>query len=101
MSVLTSSFRVPRKSFPAPEGQPRSDMPLGLTGFRYADLFLPDRLRELYNVFCSELEQKAPDTWRLYEAYRSHHAEGKTTADETSSALLAVAPHVSDFVGRL
>lgn len=75
-------------------------MALGVAGFRYADLFVPERLKDLYDVFCTELAQKAPDAWRAYEAYRASQGAGMKP-DEVSNAILAVAPHVSAFVGRL
>lgn len=92
-------FRVTRKSFPPADGLPSSDMALGIEGFRYADLFVPERLKDLYDAFCTELAQKAPDAWRTYEAYRA--ATSSMKPEEVSAAILAVAPHVSSFVARL
>lgn len=100
MSAATTPFRVSRKSFPPPEGLPSSDMPLGVAGFRYSDLFVPERLKDLYDAFCTELAQKSPDAWRTYEAYRAVKGAGMK-AEDVSSAILATAPFVSAFVGRL
>lgn len=103
MSAAVPPFRASRTSFLPPEGLPSSDMPLGVAGFRYADLFVPERLKELYDVFCTELAQNAPDASRAYEAYRaSEIGQGaRLEPEDVSKALLAVAPHVSAFVGRL
>jgi NADPH-dependent glutamate synthase beta subunit-like oxidoreductase/NAD(P)H-flavin reductase len=75
-------------------------MPLGIAGFRYPDLFVPERLKDLYDVFCTELAQKAPDTWRKYEAYRASQGAGMKP-EEISDVIVSVAPHVSSFVARL
>ena len=50
-----NAFRVSRKSFPPPGDRPRADMALGVDGFRYADLHSPERLKDLYDVFCRTL----------------------------------------------
>ena len=93
-----ASFRVTRKSFPPPEGLPSSDMPLGIAGFRFADLFDPSRLKDLFDVWHSDLEQTSPDDAKIYAAWR---AGTYAKPEEISAAILAVAPHVSRFVARL
>ena len=98
MSV--TPFRATRKSFPPPAERPSTDMPLGIEGFRYHDLFAPARLRSLYDVFCTDLTSRAPDVAASYEAYRTCQGKGMTP-EQVSIVLLAVAPHVSAFVGRL
>jgi NADPH-dependent glutamate synthase beta subunit-like oxidoreductase/NAD(P)H-flavin reductase len=88
-----ASFKVERK---VPGGS--AEMKLGIEGLRFGDLFDPERLRELYDVFCRELERAAPDDFRLYEAYRSGATQ---KPEDVSTAILAVAPHVSRFVAGL
>ncbi|MCL2777854.1 MAG: FAD-dependent oxidoreductase [Polyangiaceae bacterium] len=75
-------------------------MQLGVTGFRYPDLFVPERLRDLFDVFCTELKAAAPEAAASYESYRACLGKGMAP-EEISRALLTVAPHVSAFVGRL
>jgi NADPH-dependent glutamate synthase beta subunit-like oxidoreductase/NAD(P)H-flavin reductase len=96
---MSSEFRVQRKAFPRTDDVVHTDMPLGVADFRYADLFVPERLRELYEVFCDELKAKSPDTWKTYDAYRAGYQT--MGPEDVSSAILAVAPHVSSFVARL
>ena len=98
MSV--TPFRASRKSFPPPAERPSSDMPLGVEGFRYPDLFSPERLRDLYHVFCTDLKTRAPDVATSYEAYVKCQGAGMTP-EQVSIVLLAVTPYVSAFVGRL
>lgn len=93
-------FRATRKSFPPPAERPSSDMPLGIEGFRYRDLHAPERLRDPYDVFCTDLKSRAPDVAASYEAYRACQGSGMTP-EQVSTVLLAVGPHVSAFVGRL
>ncbi len=98
MSV--SPFRVTRKSLPPPAELPSSDMPLGVEGFTYKDVFEPVRLRDLYGVFCTELAFRSPDVAKAYDAYRTCQGAGMTP-EQVSTVLLALAPQVSSFVGRL
>jgi NADPH-dependent glutamate synthase beta subunit-like oxidoreductase/NAD(P)H-flavin reductase len=98
MSV--TPFRATRKSFPPAAERPSSDMPLGIEGFRYQDVFAPARLRDLFDVFCTELEARAPEVATSYEAYRACQGAGMTP-EQVSAVLLALTPHVSSFVGRL
>ncbi len=77
MAAVTP-FRTTRKSFPSPAERPSSDMPLGVEGFRYRELFEPARLRDLYDVFCTELKAAAPDVAASYEAYRTCQGAGMT-----------------------
>ena len=49
--------------------------------------------------FCTELK-RARRRWTAYEAYRVGQGTG-LTPEQVSEVLLAVAPHVSAFVGRL
>jgi NADPH-dependent glutamate synthase beta subunit-like oxidoreductase/NAD(P)H-flavin reductase len=93
-------FRATRKSFPPAAERPTSDMPLGIEGFRYRDLHAPERLRDLYDVFCTDLKSRAPDVAASYEAYRASQGAGMTP-EQVSTVLLAVSPYVSAFVGRL
>ncbi len=75
-------------------------MALGVEGFRYPDLFAPARLRDLYDVFCTELKSRAPDVAASYDAYVKCQGAG-LTPEQVSTVLLAVTPFVSAFVGRL
>ncbi|MCL2723616.1 MAG: FAD-dependent oxidoreductase [Polyangiaceae bacterium] len=79
---------------------PKADMQLGLAGFRYCDLHAPERLRDLFDAFCTFLKERSPETAASYENYRACQGKGMTPA-QVSASLLSVAPHVSAFVGRL
>ena len=96
MSVET--FHVTRKSFPPPDGLPSSDMPMGIAGFRFSDLFEPARLKDLIESFVGELEKASPDDAKIYGAWRAGTYQ---KPEEISTAILAVAPHVSRFIARL
>jgi NADPH-dependent glutamate synthase beta subunit-like oxidoreductase/NAD(P)H-flavin reductase len=75
-------------------------MPLGVPGFVFRDLFVPERLRDLHEVFCADLKERALPAYQALEAYRACQGSGMSP-EQVSSVLLAVAPHVSAFVGRL
>ena len=50
---------------------PRPDvLKLGVSGFTYADLYQPERLRDLHDVFLRDVEQAEPDLRRRWDEYR-------------------------------
>ena len=100
VSIDSASFQVTRKSFPPPDGLPSAAMPLGIPGFCFADLFVPERLKDLFDAFCTDLAQRSPEVWRDYDAYRSSQGVGMKP-EEVSRAIVMTAPFVSAFVGRL
>ena len=59
--------------------EPSHQMPLGIDGFTYADLYQPSRLRDLHDAFCARVADDDPDLWALWDAYR--------TAPETVTVL--------------
>ncbi|MGH9386336.1 MAG: FAD-dependent oxidoreductase [Vicinamibacterales bacterium] len=73
--------------------------PLGVSGFRFADLHRPHRLEELYLRFCHEARTADPDLWAQWEQYRDVPESLGPIA--RSNLLAAMAPHVSRFVARL
>jgi NADPH-dependent glutamate synthase beta subunit-like oxidoreductase/NAD(P)H-flavin reductase len=77
-----------------------SELILGVTGYAYADLFDPTKLAELMAFFFAEVEKADPATFARFDAYRVCKGEGMH-GEDVSSALLALAPHVSSFVARL
>src|SRR5688572_29312009 len=73
---------------------------LGIPGISYADLFDPDRLRDLLNVFDAELAAANPELFAAWDSYRRGPEQPRTPV-EISALLVGVAGHVSSFVVRL
>src|SRR5262245_15747978 len=76
------------------------DLDLGITGFTYADLYRPDRLKELLDVFDCEVLADNPELFAAWDDYRNH-PEKPRKAPEVSALLVAMAERVSQFVTRL
>lgn len=73
---------------------------LGITGFSYPDLYEPEKLRHLHEVFEDWTRQRDPDLITAFQAYRA--SNGLNMAPEAISELLVkMAPHVGQFVARL
>ena len=89
---------MPKGSMPDSHASPT--MPLGVPGFVYADLYDPGRLRALYEEFDRWFAAAAPERHGRFAAYRACLGEGMTPLAR-SEALLAAAPYVGRFVGRL
>ena len=81
-------------------GTTTHELTLGIPGFSFPDLFEPARLGELHAAFQAWFEEHAPESHAQFEAYRACGGVGMTP-EAVSEALLAAAPHVSTFVGRL
>ncbi|HEY8041821.1 MAG TPA: FAD-dependent oxidoreductase [Polyangiaceae bacterium] len=73
---------------------------LGIAGFEYSDLYDPARLRELNDAFDQWFEAESPDHHARFHAYRTCLGKGMTAVAQ-SEAILAAAPYVGRFVGRL
>ncbi len=92
-----------RPAFGAPlaaSDAPSPRKPLGIEGFRYADLYDAARLRDLLDAFDRWFAETAPGPRAQFEAYRSSKGQGMTPL-QRSEALLAAAPFVGRFVGKL
>jgi NADPH-dependent glutamate synthase beta subunit-like oxidoreductase/NAD(P)H-flavin reductase len=73
---------------------------LGVPGFVYADLYLPERLKTLADLFYAELAETAPEIHQeLSEYIDSRGASHKGKAE--SELLISAAPYLSRFVARL
>ena len=75
------------------------ESPLGLSGFTFADLHQPSRLRDLYNAFVAQVRSTEPDLWAQWDQYRE--VPEALGAVARSNLVVAMAPHVSRFVSQL
>src|SRR5437870_1228449 len=75
------------------------NFPLGIEGFRYADLNRVRRLMALYQVFREELRSADPDLARRYEHSCDQHARGE--GQEDTALLIDVAGHLDRFIARI
>jgi NADPH-dependent glutamate synthase beta subunit-like oxidoreductase/NAD(P)H-flavin reductase len=73
---------------------------LGIPGISYADLFDPDRLKQLHQIFDAELAAENPELFASWDNYRRNPEQPRTPV-EVSALLVGVAGHVSRFVTRL
>jgi NADPH-dependent glutamate synthase beta subunit-like oxidoreductase/NAD(P)H-flavin reductase len=89
-----------RPSQPPNAAAPTADMPMGIAGYVFGDLFAPPKLRALHDLFFDEVKAKAPDAFATFDRYRQCKGAGMKPED-VSTAILALAPHVSAFVSRL
>ena len=67
-------------------------MPLGISGFTYADLHTPDRLASLYDRFCEEVLAKDAPFFAEWDAYR-RSPDGPRSPVALSSLLTRMAPY--------
>jgi NADPH-dependent glutamate synthase beta subunit-like oxidoreductase/NAD(P)H-flavin reductase len=81
-------------------GGPRPELALGLEGFTYPDFYIPERLADLHRVYDNWFKATAPEAHGTFEAYRRLGGKGMTPL-QVSDALLAAAPFVSAFLGKL
>ncbi len=76
------------------------NFPLGIAGFRFADLNRVRRIAELDSVFREELKAADPGLSTDYEDYRLAEGKGLDALSE-SELLIRVAPHLGRFVARI
>src|SRR5579862_2673398 len=77
-----------------------AELRLGIAGFDYPDLYKPERLKELLDVFDVEVAAANPELFAAWDDYRNH-PEKPRTEPETSALLVAMASHVSQFLTKL
>lgn len=77
-----------------------NDLELGIPGFRYADLFDVEKLKDLADVFYAEVADRDP---ALHTALIKYIASGGRNLERRaeSNLLTEAAPYLSSFLGRL
>src|SRR5271163_3394445 len=75
------------------------NFPLGIDGFRYADLNRVRRLMALQQAFRDELRAADPALAERYEQSCEQHARGE--GKEDTPLLIDVACHLDRFIARL
>jgi len=76
------------------------DLELGISGFRYSDLFDAAKLKELAERFYAEVDEKEPVLGDALKKYIAAHGAGFERRVE-SKILTDAAPFLSDFIARL
>src|SRR5512137_246861 len=78
----------------------RDVLALGVPGFSYDDLYRPERLRTLHDVFLQEVGNADADLRRQWDAYRTD-PEAPRPAPEVSLLYVRMAPYLSRFLARM
>jgi NADPH-dependent glutamate synthase beta subunit-like oxidoreductase/NAD(P)H-flavin reductase len=77
-----------------------STLTLGVPGFTYADLYRPERLRDLHDVFLREVGEADADLRRRWDEYRAA-PDARGSAPEVSLLYVRMAPYLSRFLARM
>src|SRR5215510_11133077 len=77
-----------------------TELRLGLDGFEYFDLYKPERLKELLDVFDCEVATANPELFAAWDDYRNHREQPRN-ATEISALLIAMSGRVSQFLTKL
>ena len=73
---------------------------LNIPGFEYADLYDPQRLKDLSDYFDQEVKKSDPELAAAYATYKESEGEGMTP-QAISDLLVRMAPYVGKFIARL
>ncbi|MEW6732102.1 MAG: FAD-dependent oxidoreductase [Acidobacteriota bacterium] len=73
---------------------------LGINGFNYSDLYEPERLRALTEIFYETVAAADPVLWRNWQAYLTSGGEGFTDKAE-SNLIVYLAPYLERFIARM
>ena len=84
----------------APRPPATAELRLGIADFTYADLYRPERLATLAEMFYLALEDEDGELAGAFSRYREDRGVGWSERDE-SNLLVRVAPHLGAFVARL
>jgi hypothetical protein len=83
-----------------PHNEPDENLTLGIPGFSYSDLYKPERLKDLAELFYETVQEENPELYNVYMAYLNARGIGYAQKAE-SDILLSVAPMLSRFIARL
>jgi NADPH-dependent glutamate synthase beta subunit-like oxidoreductase/NAD(P)H-flavin reductase len=76
------------------------ELRLGIAGFEYSDLYRPERLKELADVFECEVAAANQELFAAWDDYRNH-PEKPRKAPEISALLVAMSEYLSRFVTKM
>lgn len=76
------------------------NLQLNLPSFTFSDLFKPDKLADLSEVFYGEVRAQNPALFERFDAYRKAQGEGYEVT-ETSAILVEMAPYLDTFVAKM
>lgn len=75
---------------------------LGIAGFKYSDLYQSRRLRELTELFYSEVAKENLELWNLWQPYLASKGNGHNlSAKAESDLIIKMAPYLSRFLEKL
>ncbi len=77
----------------------RKELKLNISGFEYKDLYIPDKLEQLTNIFYKEVESKDPNLYQNFIKYKNN--SHSFSPIQISNVLVSMASHLSDFIGKL
>ncbi len=72
------------------------DLPLGISGFKFSDLYSSLRLKDLHHEFWKYCDEMAPETVRKFRAL-----DVNTPTPEEGNTLIETAKIVGEFIGKL
>jgi NADPH-dependent glutamate synthase beta subunit-like oxidoreductase/NAD(P)H-flavin reductase len=78
----------------------KDHLTLGIPGFNYADLYHPERLHDLFNVFDSSVKLQNPKLHEQFNNYRLTQGTGLSPED-ISDLLVRMGPYVGQFVAKI
>jgi NADPH-dependent glutamate synthase beta subunit-like oxidoreductase/NAD(P)H-flavin reductase len=78
---------------------PSARSPLGLPGYTFGDLHVPERLASLYDRFVEDVRASDPGLWTEWGTYSARPDQQAPTT--VSRLVIAMASHLSRFVTRL
>jgi NADPH-dependent glutamate synthase beta subunit-like oxidoreductase/NAD(P)H-flavin reductase len=78
----------------------RQDLTLRLEGFGYYDLFKPEKLKHLTDIFFNEVRTKNPTLTDQFLEFKKRCGEGYSPI-ERSRLIVEMAPYLSAFIARI
>src|SRR5262245_30562154 len=76
------------------------ELRLGISGFEYSDLYRPERLKELADVFECEVAAANPELFAAWDDYRNH-PEKPRKEPEISALLVGMSGYLSQFLAKM
>lgn len=82
--------------------QEENNFELGISGFKYSDLYQSTRLRELAEIFYKEVASTNPQLWEAWQPYLASAGQGHNLSAKAESDLIVkMAPYLGHFLEKL
>lgn len=102
MKELNSIMNFSLSDLPTFSIKENQNFQLGIGNFHYSDLYKPEKLQELADLFYKKVKEDAPELWQIWEPYLASAGKNHTlTPKAESDIIVRMAQQLGTFLEKL